>query len=565
MTEPVDTDRNPRRATRRTSNQATTNHRGKHMIRTRTGRGRIALALTLALTVSACGGTDDDDASSSSDGPGTTVSDIDTSAVLRMPLPTPQLLDPVRAVNACDVPIFSTVYDTLVRVDPDGSLVPGIAEKWESPDDSTFVMTLREGVKFSDGGTLDAEAVKTSIERGQTHPESVLKTALAPISEVVTPDPLTVEIHLSEPKVGLMPALFQGRAGMIPSPAAVESAGDTYGTTADAAVGAGPYKMTKFESKGAFAAEAWDGYWDAENRKLAGVDFTNTQGATAGYGPFITRLAQGEFDALSMKETDIEVARAQPDLEVLTGPSELMMHLMINYSQAPFDKLEVRQALQHAVDRSALNEAIALGLGTPADGPLPPTSWAYDDAVEGMYPYDVDKAKDLLADAGFPDGIEFEAVTPDTSLYVQLATAVQDMLKKANINMTIRTVPGQEINTELYVKKSAPAGVSAWSQSSDPGEFFAVKYGTGGPNNAAGTAIDGLDDLLDQGAATTDQDARAEAYGEAQRLIMEQAVEVPLYYAPAVTVHSKKVQGIAKAYSTCTNANFLNPPISIAK
>jgi ABC-type transport system substrate-binding protein len=521
----------------------------------------MALGLSLALVMTACSSDD----KASDEGPGTTTGDHDTSAVLRMPLPTPQLLDPVRVVSACDVNILATAYDTLVRVAPDGELVPGIAESWEAPDDSTFVMKLRDGVKFSDGTPLDAEAVKASIERGKTDPESVLATALEAVAEVEVTDPLTITLKLSEPKVGLMPALFQGRAGMIASPAAVAKAGDAYGTTAESVVGAGPYKMVTFQSKGDYEGATWDGYWDSDNRLLAGVKFTNTQGATAGYGPFITRLAQGEFDALSMKETDIEVARAQPNLEVETGPSELMMQLMINYAQKPFDQLEVRQALQHALDRNALNEAIALGLGTPAEGPLPPTSWAYSDGVEDLYPYDVDKAKQLLADAGHPDGISFEAVTPDTSLYVQLATAVQDMLKKSGIDMKIRTVPGQEINTELYVKKSAPAGVSAWSAASDPGEFFAVKYATDGPNNAAGTAIDGLDDLLAKGASTTDQDERAAAYRDAQDLIMEQAIEVPLYFAPAVTVHSKKLQGLPKAYSTCTNANFLNPPISITK
>ncbi|MDQ2679305.1 MAG: ABC transporter substrate-binding protein [Actinomycetota bacterium] len=523
----------------------------------------IAAATAFALVVTACGGSDETSSGAETSGPAN--SDVDTSAVLRMPLPTPQLLDPVRTVSVCDVAVFSTLYDTLVRVDPDGTLVPGIAESWEAPDDTTFVLNLREGVEFSDGTPFDAEAVKAAIERGQTDPESVMATTLEPIERVEVVDPHTLRLELSKPVVGLMPAVFQGRAGMIPSPVAVEAAGADYGTTAESVVGAGPYKINEFESKGNFGAEAWDGYWDEENRMLGGVKFTNTQGATSGYGPFITRLAQGEFDALSMKEADIAVAQAQPDLEVLTGPSELMMHLMINYAQAPFDQLEVRQALQHAIDRDALNEAIALGLGTPAEGPLPPTSWAYDSAVEGMYPYDVDKAKDLLTKAGHPDGIEFEAVTPDTSLYVQLATAVQDMLKDAGINMKIRTVPGQEINTELYVSKSAPAGISAWSESTDPGEFFGVKYASDGSNNAAGAAIEGLDELLAEGAATTDQAARAEAYAKAQELIMEQAIEVPLYFAPAVTVHSQKVQGIPKAYSTCNNANYLNPPISITR
>jgi ABC-type transport system substrate-binding protein len=542
--------------TRTTSSNS---NRGQEMIKVPRRWSVVAMATTLALVSGACG----DDASG--DESATGAGGVDTSAVLRMPLPTPQLLDPVRTVSVCDVNVFATLYDTLVRVDPDGTLVPGIAESWEAPDDSTFVMTLREGVEFSDGTPLDANAVKAAIERGKTDPESVMATTLEPIENVVVEDDRTIRLELSAPVVGLMPAVFQGRAGMIPSPAAVEAAGAAYGTTAESVVGAGPYRITDFESKGAFAAEAWDGYWDQENRLLGGVEFTSTQGATAGYGPFINRLAQGEFDALSMKEADITVAEAQPDLEVLTGPSELMMHLMINYSKAPFDQLEVRQALQHAIDREALNEAIALGLGTPAEGPLAPTSWAYDDAVEGMYPYDPETAKDLLAKAGHPDGIEFEAVTPDTSLYVQLATALQDMLKDSGIDMKIRTVPGQEINTELYVNKSAPAGVSAWSQSADPGEFFAVKYATGGANNAAGDAVDGLDELLSAGAATTDQTARAQSYSEAQQLIMEQAIEVPLYFAPAVTVHSDKVQGIAKAYSTCSNANFLNPSISITE
>ncbi|MCU1458122.1 MAG: extracellular solute-binding protein family 5 [Actinomycetia bacterium] len=488
----------------------------------------------------------------------------DPNAVLKMPLPTPQILDPVRAVNACDVNILSPIYDTLIRTDPKGKYIPGIAASWSAPDASTFVLKLRPNVKFSDGTALDAEAVKASITRGQTDPSSVVKTALSPISAVTVVDPTTVKLTLSKPVVGLMTSLFAGRAGMIVSPTAVTAAGTAFGTTAANAVGAGPYKMTTFQSQGDYASTAWKGYWDSKNRKLAGLKLTNTQGATAGYGPFITRLAQGEFDALSMKEADIAVARAQPNLVVKTGPSELMMQLMINYNKAPFDNKAVRQALEYAVDRPALVAAIAQNLGVPADGPLPPTSWAYNPALKGMYKYNPTKAKALLKKAGL-DSVSFTASVPNTSLYVQLATAVQDMLKKSNINMTIRQVAGQDINTELYVKKTDPAGVTGWSEAADPGDFFNVKYASNGSNNAAVTAIPGLDDLLAQGAATTDQAKRAVAYKKAQKLIMDQAIEVPLYFAPAVTVASKKVQGIPKAYSTCVDANFVTPSISMKK
>ena len=527
--------------------------------RTRIGAAALAVATGLAAVALGAAGNTASAAAVSKPNAG-----YDPNAVLKMPLPTPQLLDPVRVVNACDVNILSPIYDTLIRTDPKGKYIPGIAASWSAPDDSTFIMKLRRNVKFSDGTTLDADAVKASIVRGQTEPSSVVKTALSPISAVTVVDPTTVKLTLSKPIVGLMTSLFAGRAGMIASPTAVAAAGSAYGTTAANAVGAGPYKMTAFQSQGNYESTGWKGYWDSKNRKLAGLKLTNTQGATAGYGPFITRLAQGEFDALSMKEADIAVARAQPNLVVKTGPSELMMQIMINYNKAPFDNKLVRQALEYAVDRRALVSAISQNLGVPADGPLPPTSWAYNKALKGMYPYSPTKAKVLLKKAGLTS-VSFEAVVPNTSLYVQLATAVQDMLKKSNINMTIRQVNGQDINTELYVKKTDPAGVSAWSEAADPGDFFNVKYATNGPNNAAVTAIPGLDALLAQGASTTDQAKRAVAYKKAQKLIMDQAIEVPLYFSPAVTVANKKVMGIAKAYSTCVNANFVTPAISIKK
>ena len=170
-----------------------------------------------------------------------------------------QQMDPVTGAVTGEAEMLRWIYDTLIRLTPDGKLVPGLAERW-GREGKNFVMHLRKDVKFQDGTKFNAAAVKAHLERAKTHPKSVLATSLKAVASIETPDQYTVKLVLNEGRAGVLPILFTDRAGMVPSPTAVANAGAAYGATG--AVGAGPYKYDKHVSAVDFHVSTWGGYWD---------------------------------------------------------------------------------------------------------------------------------------------------------------------------------------------------------------------------------------------------------------------------------------------------------------
>ncbi|HWL42714.1 MAG TPA: ABC transporter substrate-binding protein [Ilumatobacter sp.] len=547
-------------------------------------RSAGALAATLALVLAACGGDDDStgattapvetsapteggseattapgtDAESPSTDPPASDVNADTSRRLRL-IGTNgvQHMDPVTSVVPCEAEMLRWVYDTLIRSLPDGTLAPGLAESWESPDDSTFVLHLRQGVQFQDGTPFDSAAVKAHFERAQSNPSSALVDSLSAIESVEAPDDYTVVLNLSEPRAGVLPAVLTDRAGMVPSPAAIEAAGDSYG--ANGGVGAGPYKYDSHTPAEDMHVSAWDGYWDQQHRYLAGIDMLG-----AGEEFQVERIASGEIDYAAMKDTDLPSAvdgEQQGRVAYELSPTAQYAEIYINWSVAPFDDLRVRQALQHSIDRELLAQALTEGSGTPASSPLPADSWAHDPAIAELYPYDPAKAQELLAEAGYPDGVDVTVGQIDNPYYIRLAQAVQDMVKDSGFNFTLESVTGAEINNRLYQLKDLPVAITAFRGVADPGLTLEQKFTSYGNSNPAGTTADGIDELIAEGAATVDQDARATAYREVERLIMENALSVPLYHNGGLVAFVPEFKGVERGYTTCQFGDFVVTPV----
>ncbi|MGE3618937.1 MAG: ABC transporter substrate-binding protein [Acidimicrobiia bacterium] len=524
-------------------------------------RLRVTMGLLVAgsLVVAACGGDDDGDAGGSGDG-GTgssstseaPTSDADTTAILRTSGFAPaKQLDPVRTVSTCESGQLRAIYDSLIRVDNDGKFVPGLATEWESLDASTLVLTLREDVVFQDGTPFDGEAVKAHLERAKTDPQSTIQREAATISSVTVEDPHTVRIELSQPTVGILPASLSDLLGMVPSPKAVADNGEQYGV--EVAVGAGPYAVESLLPNELLKLRTWgdaDEYWDADNRLLAGVDW---------YPPALDkpeRVVTGDLDVIPGNELTLASSTSLSGIGSISRTSPTYKQVFVNPAMEPFDKLEVRQALNYAIDRDALADLAGTGDDSVAWGPLPTTSWAHNPEVEEMYPFDPAKAKELLADAGYPDGISFTAGVTDSPTYNSVGQALQDMFKDSGITMELVRVSGAEINNALYQRKEYAAAVTAYAGAADPGRTLSARFGTGGAQNPGNVSIPELDDLLAEGAASTDQDERAEAYQAAELLVMEQALEVPIGFNLEATVFRSGVEGIDRGYGSCPGVDY---------
>lgn len=552
------------------------------MKRTRKSYRLVVVAAVAALAATACGGgeTSSDDETETGtqaagedtetetdggeDGGSESEGGIDADTSRRLALigtQGPQHMDPATGVFPCEVEMLRWVYDTLIRQTPDGELVPGLAESWEAPDESTFVLHLRQGVEFQDGTPFNAEAVAAHIEDGKNNPASTIADVLADVESVETPDEHTVVLNLSAPRVGILPSVFTERAGMIPSPTAKEAGGESYGSTE--AVGAGPYTYDNHTPSEDLHVSRWDGFWDAEHTYLAGIDMLGSAEEFQ-----VQRIQDGEVQYAAMKDAQLQEAKdgqSNGGIDYALSPTDQYAEIYVNWEVAPFDDLRVRQALQHALDRELLVESLSEGSGTVAWSPLRADSWAHNPEVDGMYPYDPERAQELLAEAGYPDGLDLTVGMIEHPYYTRMAQAIQDMVKESGFNFELESVTGAEINNRLYELKDLPIAITAFRGSADPGVTLENKFSSTGNSNPAGTTADGVDELLAEGAATADQAERAAAYMEAEKLIMENALSVPVYHNGGLVAFSDDVMGVEKGYTTCQFGDFVSTPIWFAK
>lgn len=536
----------------------------------RTIRNSVAVlaVISLGLTAAACGGDDDDatseadepaaesdepagepeesaeESSSSADDPAdddsgaepeTTEGEdagsdgLDPDAIFRfgdtLPITT---LDPHKATGAGYNVWLFPVYDRLVHVGPDGTTQPGLATDWQFSDDGlTLTMSLRDGVTFHDGTPFDAEAVKANIERGQTLETSAVSADLAIFTSVEVVDPLTVALTLAAPN-STAPLVLSERAGAIASPAAFD-------TLDLQPVGAGMFTVTAFEPSVSATFARYDSYWDPDVVQVAGMEFTtiadSLQRANA--------LKSGELDATLLDAPQVSDAESA-GLNVDSASNYLFFHLQMNRTRAGLDDVRVRQALNYAIDREALAEGLFFGLADPAYQPYPAGSPGYVQAMDAVYSYDPDRAMELLAEAGQED-LTFEIVTLNIPSYVQLAEAVQGQL--AVVGVTAEIVETTNVSQTFYVDATGDTTVIQWTGRPDPAITAQQLYTDGGFSNPGRHSTPEVMAAYNEVVAATDAASRAAADEKLTTALVEQAMDVPLYFPFANLAYTDQVVG----------------------
>lgn len=455
-------------------------------------------------------------------------------------------LDPHQGTSSQDIPWLLPVYASIFSYADDGSVAPGLAESWEQTDDALTV-TLRDGLAFHDGSTLDADAVVANIDRAMTLETSTVKGDLSSVASVEATDALTVVFELEAPDAAL-PAKLADRAGMIVSPTAFDD-----GTNlAIAPDGAGPWKLVEYAPGDHLTVERFDGYYDPDSVLLASltirlIDDDDTR---------LSAIRAGEVDVAQISAAQVQLASADSSLEVRTDPALAIDHIGLNISIAPFDNPLVREAINYAIDREALLEGIYRGTGVIAWQPFPPGYFANDPELEGMFPYDPDKARELLAEAGYPDGFSFDFKTNTQPFRVQATQAVAGMLADVGIQTNIIPMEGPALLDEFYYQNAVAAYVTPWGGRADASQTLDNLFGPTGLNNPAKVTDPELADVLDEARASGDQDARGELFRKASDLIMQDSRMIPLMFPGVTTVVRDNVVG----YSTglTGKANFLN-------
>lgn len=437
-------------------------------------------------------------------------------------------LDPHKSAGAGYNVWLFPVYDRLVHVGPDGVTQPGLATDWEFSDDGlTMTMHLREGVTFHDGEPFDADAVVANIERGKTLDVSAVVADLSIFETVEAVDPLTVVFTLTAPNSSA-PLVLSERAGAIASPAAFDQLDLE-------PVGTGMYRVTSFEPSVSATYVANPDYWEPEAVGAASMEFytiaDSLQRANA--------LRSGQVDATLLdapQVADVEAA----GFTVESAPNYLFFHLQLNRTRAGFDDPLVRQALNHAIDRQAIVDGLLFGLGMPAYQPFPPGAVGYVDELGEPYPYDVERAKELLAEAGQED-LTFEIVTLNIPAYVQMAEVVQAQL--AEVGVTAEIIETTNVSQTFYIDGTGDSTVIQWTGRPDPAMTAQQLYTDSGFSNPGRHTTDNVMAAFSEVLTTTDPEQRAVAVEAMTTAIVDDALGVPLFFPYANLAYADNVVG----------------------
>ncbi|MBO6718554.1 MAG: ABC transporter substrate-binding protein [Rhizobiaceae bacterium] len=445
----------------------------------------------------------------------------------------PKSLDPhaVTAVN--DFRILVNVYDGLTRY-KDGTLEvePSLAESWDISDDgTTYTFKLREGVTFHDGSPFNAEAVKFNFDRmlNEDHPYHdtgpfPLSFFFSSVEEVTAVDDLTVEFQLSESYAPFLSNLAYP-TGLIVSPEAVKEHGADFGRNPS---GTGAYKFEEWEANARVVVTRNEDYWDGAPPMEALIYRPITDANTR-----IAEMLSGGLDIMVEVPPDsLQQFRGDEEFQVYEQAGPHVWFLILNAKEGPFADKLIRQAANYAINKQALVENILQGTADVAAGPTPPAfAWAYNDSLE-PYPYDPEKAKALLEEAGY-DGAEltFYVTEGGSGMLdpVAMGTAIQADLQAVGMTTNIETY---EWNTFLGkvnpgLEGKADMAEMAW-MTNDPDTlpFLALRseaWPDKGGFNSGYYANEKVDELLNEARAATDQARRAELYKEMQEIVHEEA------------------------------------------
>ncbi|MBZ0304341.1 MAG: ABC transporter substrate-binding protein [Anaerolineae bacterium] len=445
-------------------------------------------------------------------------------------------LDPHTQTAFASFRLLELIYEPLVDLDADLNIIPALAESWEFNDDATMLtLHLRAGVTFHDGSAMTSEDVKATFERILNEETAAAARAnYLSIASIDTPDDTTVIFNLSAPDVPLLTALATVNAAIVPSEM-IES-GDFNST----AIGTGPFKLESWVPEEKTILSTNPDWW-GEGPYVDGIEIRIIPDEAS----ILAALRAGEIDFALLNDPLIATLLIGDDSVVLNRVPAIAYHvLQLNASRAPMDILEVRQAMSCAIDRQEVLDTASLGEGT-VTGPL--TIPAFSVPLDEFFCYqkDLDKARELLNQAGMADGFTLKVIAASAEPPTALAEAQNIQAQLAEIGITIEI---ESLELGVYVDRwlaaDFDAAVALNGGRPDPYTMYA-RYWTksGNLQTVAGYIDDTLDSLMAQGKAETDPAKRFDIFKQFQQHLVEMAPWIWLYNGFEYTAQQPYVQG----------------------
>ena len=428
-------------------------------------------------------------------------------------------MDPPFFTSSNEQSVYYAIYDTLVTRDGEGNIIPGLAESWQTLDDNTWEFKLRSGVTFHDDSEMTSSDVKFTFDRiiGDIM-ENPSQSKLATIKEVQAVDPLTVRIITTAPDP-LMLARLAGIVTWIVPQQYIEANGVEHFATNP--IGTGPYRFVRWEKDEELVLEANADYWQGVP-PVKRIVFRPVPEAS-------TRLAllkSGDVDIIQNVPPDqVGTIEGDESVEVVTTPSLRSMYLILRSDMEPTDDVRVRQAINYAIDKESLVSEILGGYGIVSQGQTMGEEYFGFNPELRPYPYDPDKARQLLAEAGYDDGLTVEMLTPSGRYQLDrtIAEAVAGQLSEVGIEVDLEAVEFGVYVTRKLERTIDPITLGAWSQPVyDADGVVHLLYHTDEPWGVH-YSNPRVDELAERARQTLDPDARLAMYHEALQIIREDA------------------------------------------
>jgi peptide/nickel transport system substrate-binding protein len=430
------------------------------------------------------------------------------------------------AMGTIDVVLNQNVFEGLVRIDRDGAVQPGLAASWTISDDGlSYSFTLEDGVTFHDGTTFDAEDVKFTFDRMLAEDSvNAQKALFTLIEEVSVVDPQTVTFTLSRPDGLFLFNLGRGDAVIVAPESAPNNGAEPIGT--------GPYAFVQWDRGSRIILEQYGPYW-GEAPALTRATFV-VIGDTS---TMTNALLAGDVDGTNNFAPEaLAVFEGNPQFKVLVGLTEGETILATNNRKPPFDNLLVRQAMAHALDRDEIVEGATYGYGAPIGTHFAPQNPDYLD-LTGTYPHDVERAKALLAEAGYPDGISATLKLPPLAYARLSGQIIASQFAEAGIRLELVNMEFAQWLEDVFANKDFDLTIISHVEPFDIGIYANPDYYFGYDN----PDVQALNETLN---ASMDPEERRTLVGEIQTIIAEDAVNGYLFELAQTGVWNARLDGM---------------------
>jgi peptide/nickel transport system substrate-binding protein len=448
----------------------------------------------------------------------------------------PPGLDPTaNTAAAIDRVVWANIFETLVKVTDQGKLIPGLAERWSvSPDGRIYTFSLRKGVQYHNSEPFNAQVAKWNLERAVSegtinpHPEY-----FRVIANMETPNENTLRVTLKDADALFLVHMAEGDAAMLPMKGYEDAKSNPVGT--------GPFKFVKWVRGDRVEMVRFDGYWNPKIPYLDKVTFRFISDASAQ----TAALKAGDIDVIGWigsPETARELAKDKR-FKVLDGASTSETILSTNNKAEPFDNLKVRQAMAHAIDRQMIIDLAMSGFGTPIGSHWSPAAPYYVD-LTGTYPFDPDKAKKLLAEAGYPNGFDAVLKVPGKYAYsVRTGEVIVDQFAKVGIRLKMENIEWGQWIARIFKNKEYQLTIIGHAEAWDIGIYA-------NPNYYFQYDSQYFRDAYAKALKAPNEEEKAKWFGECQKIIARDAVNGFLFSQPSLPVMKAGVMGWWENYPT---------------